>query len=384
MELQFQDIIHLVIISIFLLFSVFLLTAKTKNYTSNLLLAVYLILEALDMGAFYVSILIYPKFPGIGMIITDMVLLKEPLLYLYILSVIYSDFRLSRKHLIHSVFFIISILVFLPNYFLQDHEGKLNFISSPDSREFFEIRFMYIWLHLQIILYISASYYQLFRYRRISLENYSEANTFTYRWLIQFVTIIAITNLVAGIKNILMFLHLKHAFDISMNFLTIILFIYVCYIVLKALQSPELFRGVNSSLQFARNLVHEQKKDGNIDPENQKKIAHLQEFMEKEEPFLDSAITIFDLSKMVDLPSKDLSVLINHDIGQHFFDFINAYRIEKAMDILRNSDKQAYTISEILYQVGFNSKSSFNTAFKKHTTLTPSQYRQKYLSAEVS
>ena len=74
---------------------------------------------------------------------------------------------------------------------------------------------------------------------------------------------------------------------------------------------------------------------------------------------------------------RDLSVLINQDLNQHFFDFVNEYRIKKAMSILGDTTKYHLTVLKILYDVGFNSKSSFNTAFKKHTGTTPTQYRIK-------
>ena len=61
----------------------------------------------------------------------------------------------------------------------------------------------------------------------------------------------------------------------------------------------------------------------------------------------------------------------------NFFDFINQFRIDEARSILKNPEKKQFTVLEILYEVGFNSKSSFNTAFKKHTGLTPTQYRKK-------
>ncbi|PLX12007.1 MAG: AraC family transcriptional regulator, partial [Marinilabiliales bacterium] len=75
---------------------------------------------------------------------------------------------------------------------------------------------------------------------------------------------------------------------------------------------------------------------------------------------------------------KELSLLINHDLNQHFFDFVNGFRIRKAMEMLSDENKKKFTVLEILYDVGFNSKSSFNTAFKKYTKLTPTEYRKKY------
>jgi AraC-like DNA-binding protein len=49
------------------------------------------------------------------------------------------------------------------------------------------------------------------------------------------------------------------------------------------------------------------------------------------------------------------------------------------MGILKTPSKKEFTVLEVLYEVGFNSKSSFNTAFKKHTGLTPTQFRKKEL-----
>ena len=105
-------------------------------------------------------------------------------------------------------------------------------------------------------------------------------------------------------------------------------------------------------------------------------LLKLQSYMIEKKPFLNPSITIQKISDDVNIPVRDLSLLINHKLGQHFFDFINKYRIENAMTILNDSKKNKVTILEILYEVGFNSKSSFNTAFKKHTGTTPTEYRK--------
>ncbi|WP_276965984.1 helix-turn-helix domain-containing protein [Chryseobacterium sp.] len=82
------------------------------------------------------------------------------------------------------------------------------------------------------------------------------------------------------------------------------------------------------------------------------------------------------MSGEIEIPVRELSLLINHQLGQHFYDFVNTYRIENAMNMLKDETKSKVTILEILYEVGFNSKSSFNTAFKKHTGTTPTLYRK--------
>ena len=98
--------------------------------------------------------------------------------------------------------------------------------------------------------------------------------------------------------------------------------------------------------------------------------------MVEKRPYLNSSLTIQDVSNDIEIPVRDLSLLINHQLGQHFYDFVNAYRIESAMGILKDTSKSKVTVLEILYEVGFNSKSSFNTAFKKHTGNTPTAYRK--------
>jgi len=393
MTFTFLDIIHLLIIALTLLFAVFLITAKTKNFTSNSLLATYLIVEVLDMGATLSGMFIYPEYPGLGMVISSTITLKEPTLFLYVLSVIYSDFKLSWKHLIHTMYFFILILVFTPRFFSVGFEEKLAFLSNTEYRNIFEIRFTYIFIHLISLSYLSVIFFYLVKYKKLLLENYSNSSMFNYRWLFSFVGLIAIISVFGGLKNIILFTGSEQAFDISMIILTIVMFFYISWIVLRALNHPELFRGIDSGLQLTKNLKSDNQTSSNkeaknpkiyhLDPNKNKKIKDLNELMETEKPYLDPSITIFSLSRQLKIPSRELSILINQDLKQHFFDFINSHRIEEAMILLRDPAKSDHTVSEILYKVGFNSKSSFNTAFKKHCGSTPTQYRKNSSTLRV-
>jgi AraC-like DNA-binding protein len=103
--------------------------------------------------------------------------------------------------------------------------------------------------------------------------------------------------------------------------------------------------------------------------------------MTDNEPFLEASLSIQELATKINMPMRDVSILINHHIGQHFFDFVNEYRIKKAMNILKDPTKKDYTVQEIFYEVGFNSKSSFNTAFKKHSAQTPTEFKNNTASA---
>ncbi|MEO1546357.1 MAG: AraC family transcriptional regulator [Bacteroidota bacterium] len=104
----------------------------------------------------------------------------------------------------------------------------------------------------------------------------------------------------------------------------------------------------------------------------QLQLEKLRAYMSQKKPYLDDTLTLQKLSQQTDIPKKQLSFLLNRIMGKHFFEFVNAYRIEEATNLLSN---QKLNIKQIMYAVGFNSKSSFNTAFKKHADCTPTAYR---------
>ena len=97
--------------------------------------------------------------------------------------------------------------------------------------------------------------------------------------------------------------------------------------------------------------------------------------MNNEKPYLDSDLTLQKLAKAVSISHHHLSQTINEQLNQSFIDFINAYRIEAAKRMLVDPAKKHYSILAVSEEVGFNSKSAFNTAFKKHAHTTPSEFR---------
>jgi AraC-like DNA-binding protein len=107
-----------------------------------------------------------------------------------------------------------------------------------------------------------------------------------------------------------------------------------------------------------------------------KYLEKLLSYASKYKPYLDPEITLEQLSNIVDIPPRSLSWILNVRLNQSFYDFINSYRIKESEKIFREMNSNKKTILEVLFEVGFNSKSSFNTAFKKYTEMTPTQYRR--------
>jgi AraC-like DNA-binding protein len=76
------------------------------------------------------------------------------------------------------------------------------------------------------------------------------------------------------------------------------------------------------------------------------------------------------------MPKHKLTALLNDHIGKNFFTFVNEFRLDEVIVKLKSPDFDHRTIMSIAYDSGFNSKSTFNSLFKKHTGHTPSQFKK--------
>ncbi|MBD0254944.1 MAG: helix-turn-helix transcriptional regulator [Cytophagales bacterium] len=99
--------------------------------------------------------------------------------------------------------------------------------------------------------------------------------------------------------------------------------------------------------------------------------------MTRAEPFLKNDLTIDELAQTTGIPRHHLSQVINDQFGMNFYDYVNTYRVEKAKSLLHSPRYRDQTILSLAFEAGFNSKTTFNTVFKKSTGLTPSQFANK-------
>lgn len=288
-----------------------------------------------------------------------------PVFYFYVLSVCYANFKLRINYLIHVILFILFYYLLV----VTDYSKKTFLVFQIIGE-------------IQYFLYIILIFFSLKKYRKFYLENYTNPEHLNYKWLVQMTSILLFAHLFVLSKFFIQFTNNSNLI-LLLNVIVIISALLVsCYFVLKALHQPQLFSGIEQNNTPISKYIKKETKiiTSEITSENNQKIKLLEQFMTEKEPFLDPDLTIQKLALQIDFSQKELSTLINHHIGKHFFDFINEYRVLKAMSILKNQSQKDITVLEILYQVGFNSKSSFNTAFKKHSPLTPIEYRKQFIS----
>lgn len=101
-----------------------------------------------------------------------------------------------------------------------------------------------------------------------------------------------------------------------------------------------------------------------------------------EKLFTNPDMTLQKMSEVLNVPKHILSQFLNDKLGKSFSTFINELRVEEAKRLLLTNN--TYTIESIGYECGFYSKSTFFSAFKKHTDKTPSEYRLKMKSSTNS
>jgi len=174
------------------------------------------------------------------------------------------------------------------------------------------------------------------------------------------------------------------------SFSSFLIVIYVYALGYLGLFNSEIFTNpaIAESIKTLPQLAYSDIKEGQQESKKYKKSGLSQEkakqyievllnFMKKEKPFIDPNLTLTQLSNTISISPHNLSEVLNTQLNQNFFDFINQYRIEEVKRELANPGKQHLKILAIAYDAGFNSKTSFNTIFKKHTNITPSDYRKQ-------
>ncbi len=104
-------------------------------------------------------------------------------------------------------------------------------------------------------------------------------------------------------------------------------------------------------------------------------LKHITAQMENEKYFVKSTASLSGLAKSINQSPHHVSQVINEKLNQSFFEMLATHRVQEAKTILKTPFGKRLTIEEVAERVGYNSKSAFNSAFKKITSETPSSFR---------
>ena len=110
---------------------------------------------------------------------------------------------------------------------------------------------------------------------------------------------------------------------------------------------------------------------------NEEQVRRLEDLMTRVKVYQDPELNREGLADSMGISPRSLTTLINGHFGVTFYEFVNNYRVLETRDKLSDPANTSVTVQRIFEDAGFNSKSTFNTLFKKATGQTPSEYRRK-------
>lgn len=305
-----------------------------------------------------------------------------PLIYLLVLSI--EPDVVLKKWGLHFIPFIAYTVFFIPfylapyeykfeNYYYVHHmvewktTGHYEMLHTLGNIRRFQ---MFIW-YFQMIIYLVLSFQKLSHFYQNPKSGLSRVEI---KWWFAFSVIISVLIIVTLVVKMT---YVRDFGDhIIATFLTGIIY---CSTLTELLRPTALHQVVPEIEELREELskiapsgIKEEKKT-----EIQQKLLTL---MEEKKLYTDSLISVGKLSKLIGEPSYIISQVINEKMEASFYDWIAQYRVEEAKRLMTNPKTGQYTVEQIAEEVGYNSKSAFNKAFKKFTEQTPSEFRTNSIS----
>lgn len=290
--------------------------------------------------------------------------LFPPACLFYTYSSFNANFRFRWIHLLHLLPFFINIIEFLP-FYLSSPEEKVKFYYGLVEGGSVIIPLHYLFKTISVIAYFALQVLYFLKFRQKVADD-GQKSLFLWFWIfLSGQLMLGLGFLTDHITGLNLF---EDPYRYAITMVT--LFLYTSTIAL--LFFPDLLYGYLTSQKrsvekYSRSLLNENNKNEILE----RFITFLQD---QSKPWLNSKLSLQDASRVINVPPKELSQVINEKTLLNFNDHINFYRIEEAKHILASDEVNRMTIDAIALKAGFNSKSPFYQAFKKHTGMTPKQF----------
>lgn len=350
------------------LITIFLKKAGKNKPASLLISAMVAIMVITNFGYLTIRTELINIIPKAYIIPFGTILLIGPLFYFYTKSVTESSFKIGIKNLIHFLPYFVQIIYYIPYYMIDNShvaEFARTFLSGrlPINTEG-KITFALQESHL--LFYMFLTFRLIYPYNTLKENAYVIAASLRYNWLKQlFFCFVLFSLTLAGLY---IFVLINGEYNPVTNYLyTIITSGIIYFISYKLVFTPELLTPDFTMKYKTYKTLNNREED--------KYLQRLNQLMNDEKVFTDPELKLTILAERTGLPSHQLSKLINEKFGKSYNDYINEYRVNEFISRINAPEYKAYSIYGIALDVGFNSKSSFNSAFKKITGKNPSEFK---------
>ena len=366
-ELTFRSILILFGALQGMILALAIVRIKDRNKDANRLLAFFVLLISLVLLSRLVyeeGITIWQSWPHLFLIPDLPMFLYGPVFYFYIKKLLLVRRAIEKWWWLHFIPFSAHLIIL--SYYC--FESRATYLNRLMSGNLWEVPGAGIAALLQMGVYLWVSFSIFKNYKQQIKGSLSHQPQLTFLktffllaglcWLTWFYSTLADLVVVLPTTFFLSY----HLSWVGLSFITLMLSYF-------AMSQPEVFK---------MSLKAEKYQGSNLNPDKltilEKKLLQI---MNNNKPFLNSTLTRQELATQLDIHPKDLSRVINERFGVNFFDFINRYRIEEFKRLVHQKTHQHLSILGIAFEAGFNSKTTFNTAFKKFTGMTPTAYLKK-------
>lgn len=297
-------------------------------------------------------------------------LLIPALVWLYLKSQFNTHFLLEWKHLIHGVPYLLYLL-----YHVFVFSQGPNFVQW--WKENFHLPFGVE--YLEALLIVSLTLFYFFRASRLYQQyqnwtptQFSNLEQWNFHWFRNFLIAYILSGTIGwSVTLIDIWFNLDFWHDWWDELFNAGL-IYYLSITGYAQTQPR-------QLEFdPKPLSSEQTDKPKVERLNEKELHHwqklLRQVMEHEKLYLEPELNLNDLARRLGTNASVLSNCINRAFDQNFNDFVNAYRVEAVKKLLSDPKAAHLSLLGIGLESGFNSKATFNRAFKKLTGLSPREF----------
>jgi AraC-like DNA-binding protein len=314
-------------------------------------------------------------------------LLVGPFLYLYICS-----FRKIITWKVALPHFLIFILFFIPAYWnmavLSDKYPGMPGVPAEALRNPLSIALTCTKI-IHPIIYYFLSLGALGKYERTVKQLFSEIGKMRITWARILINGFLLLITVAIVMYALI-LQKPEQFRFLFLINMVIGCPYIYLVTFKGITQPTLWQlqkqskqevadGLNEIEKLEDQRVHGGSRKPVLDDSKlSEMISRIQKLMEGEKLYLKPDLTVQDIAEQLGTPAYQVSQIINECMNKNFYDLINGYRVDEARRLLLDPKSSNYKILTIGTEAGFNSKTTFNTVFKKSTGMTPTEYREKH------
>lgn len=354
-----------------------LLVTKRVNQFSNRVLGALMLVFSADLAmAAFLGFNLHVAYPFVIGIDYPLTLLYGPLIYLYVHTMVSGSKQLKKQQLLHFLPFALLVLYMIPFYSTPGPE-KLALLDNASAA-------LYGWemmTHFKVIFnlsYLPFVLVMLSKYQKQLETNFSYIELRNLSWLQNFIIGGVILALLAAVFHTLTTLGENSGLFADLTLIAVTIFVYsIGYL---GLRQPEVFTDFETGLAIDNTAETHPKsysKSGLDEETGRMLFEKLLSLMENEKCYRENELSLRELAEKMEISAHNLTEIINRYAEKNFYDFVNSYRVNEVISRMKNTESDKLTILALALESGFNSKSSFNSVFKKHTGYTPSQYRKQ-------